>query len=50
LVDPLSFSLFPDAPPTPLSIPRSTLLSYVSSSESSPVVLDYTMKPPVTDL
>jgi hypothetical protein len=34
LVDPLSFLLFPDAPP--------------ASSESPPVVLDYTVKPPVT--
>jgi hypothetical protein len=43
-VDPLSFLLFPDAP---LPIPRSTLSSSVSSSESPPVVLDYTVKPPV---
>jgi hypothetical protein len=48
LVDPLSFLLFPDAPPASLHIPRSTLPSYVSSSESPPVVPDYTMKPPVT--
>jgi hypothetical protein len=43
-VDPLSFLLFPDAP---LPIPRSTLSFSVSSSESPPVVLDYTVKPPV---
>jgi hypothetical protein len=48
LVDPLSFQLFPDAPPAPLPIPRSTLPSFMSSSESSPVVLDYTVKPLVT--
>jgi hypothetical protein len=47
-VDPLSFLLFPDAPPTSLSIPHSTLSSSMSSSESPPVVLDYTAKPPVT--
>jgi hypothetical protein len=44
LVDPLSFLLFPDAPPASLSIPCSTLPSFVSSSESPPVVLDYTVK------
>jgi hypothetical protein len=48
LVDPLSFLLFPNAPPASLHIPRSTLPSYVSSSEFPPVVPDYTMKPPVT--
>jgi hypothetical protein len=48
LVDPLSLLLFPDAPPTSLPILRSTLPSYVSSFKSSPVVLNYTMKPPVT--
>jgi hypothetical protein len=47
LVDSLSFLLFPDAS-TFLSIPRSTLPSSVSSSESRPVVPDYTVKPPVT--
>jgi hypothetical protein len=47
LVDPLSFLLFPDAPPASLSIPRSTLPSSVSSSESPLVVPDYTVKPPV---
>jgi hypothetical protein len=48
LVDPLSFLLFPDAPPASLPIPHSTLPSSVSSSESPPVVPDYTVKPPVT--
>jgi hypothetical protein len=48
LVDPLTFLLFPYAPPAPLPISLSTLLSSVSSSESSLVVLDYTVKPPVT--
>jgi hypothetical protein len=43
LIDHLSFLLFPNAPPS-LSIPHSTL----PSSVSSPVVLDYTVKPPVT--
>jgi hypothetical protein len=47
LIDLLSFLLFPDAPPAPLPIPRSTLSSSVSSSESPPVVPDYTVKPPV---
>jgi hypothetical protein len=49
LVDPSSFLLFPDAPPASLPIPCSTLPSSVSSFES-PVVLDYTMKPPVTQV
>jgi hypothetical protein len=48
LVGPLSFLLFPDAPPASVPIPRSTLSSSMSSSESPPVVSDYTMKPPVT--
>jgi hypothetical protein len=48
LVDPLSFLLFPDALHTTLSIPHSTLLSSMSSSESSPVVSDYMVKPPMT--
>jgi hypothetical protein len=48
LVDHLSFLLFSDAPPASLPISRSTLPSSMSSSESSPMVLDYTMKPPVT--
>jgi hypothetical protein len=47
LVDLLSFLLFPDAPPASLPIPRSILPSCVSSSESL-VVLDYTVKLPVT--
>jgi hypothetical protein len=48
LIDLLSFLLFPDAPLASLPIPRSTLPSSVSSSESPPVVLDYMVKPPVT--
>jgi hypothetical protein len=48
LVDPLSFLLFPDAPPASLPIPRLTLPSSVSSSESPHVVPNYTMKPLVT--
>jgi hypothetical protein len=48
LVDLLSFLLFPDAPPASLPIPRSILPSCVSSSESPLVVLDYTVKLPVT--
>jgi hypothetical protein len=47
LVDPLSFLLFPNAPPASLPIPHSTLPSSVSSSKSPPVVSDYTMKLPV---
>jgi hypothetical protein len=47
LVDPLSFLLFRAAPPASLPTPRSTLPFSVSSSES-PVVSDYTVKPPVT--
>jgi hypothetical protein len=47
LVGPLSFLLFSDAP-TSLSIPLSTLPFSVSSSESSPVVSYYMVKPPVT--
>jgi hypothetical protein len=48
LVDPLSFLLFPDAPPVSLPIPRSTLPFSMSSSKSPPVILDYTVKPSVT--
>jgi hypothetical protein len=48
LVDPLSFLLFPGAPPASLSVPRSTLPSFVSSFESPSVVSNYTVKPPVT--
>jgi hypothetical protein len=48
LVDPLSFLLFFDAPPTSLHIPHSTLPSSMSSSESPPVVPYYTVKPPLT--
>jgi hypothetical protein len=50
LVDPLSFLLFPDAPLASLPIPRPTLPTSVSSSESSTVVSDYTVKPPVTQV
>jgi hypothetical protein len=50
LIDPLSFLLFPDAPPASLSLPRPTLPTYVSSAESSPMVSDYTVKPPVTQV
>jgi hypothetical protein len=50
LVDPLSFMLFPDAPLASLSIPRSTLSSPVFSSESLPVVPDYTVEPQVTQI
>jgi hypothetical protein len=48
LVDPLSFLLFLETPPVSVPIACSTLPSSVSSSESPPVVLDYTVKPPVT--
>jgi hypothetical protein len=47
LVDPLSFLFFPDAPPASLSLPHPTLLTSVSSAESSSVVSNYTVKPPV---
>jgi hypothetical protein len=49
LVNPLSFLFFPDAPAS-LPLPRSTLSTSVSSAESSPVVSDYTVKPPVTQV
>jgi hypothetical protein len=48
LIDRLSFLLFSDATLASLPIPRSTLSSFVSSSESPPVVLNYMMKSPVT--
>jgi hypothetical protein len=48
LVDSLSFLFFPATPATSLPIPRSTLPSSVSSSESPHVVSDYMVKPPVT--
>jgi hypothetical protein len=48
LADPLSFLLFPDAPPASLPIPCLTLPSSVSSSDSPLVVSDYMVKPPVT--
>jgi hypothetical protein len=48
LVDPLSFLLFSDAPSASLPISRPILPSSMSSSESPPMVPDYTVKPPVT--
>jgi hypothetical protein len=48
LVDHLSFLFFSDAPSASLPIPRLTLPSCVSCSESSPIVPDYMVKPPVT--
>jgi hypothetical protein len=48
LVDHLSFLLFPDGPSASLPIFHSTLPSSMSSSESYPMVLDYRVKPPVT--
>jgi hypothetical protein len=48
LIDLLSFLLFPDGPPAPLSNPCLTLPSSVPFSEPSPVIPDYTMRPPVT--
>jgi hypothetical protein len=50
LVDPLSFPFFPNAPPASLPLPRPTLPTSVSSAESSHVVPDYTVKPPVTQV
>jgi hypothetical protein len=50
LVDPLSFLFSTDAPPASLPLPRPTLPTFVSSAESSPVVSDYTVKPPVTQV
>jgi hypothetical protein len=50
LIDPLSFLIFPDAPPASLPLPRLTLPTFVSSAESSPVVLDYMVKSPVTQV
>jgi hypothetical protein len=49
LVDPLSFLFFPDAPAF-LPLPHPTLPTSVSSTESSPVVPDYTVKPLVTQV
>jgi hypothetical protein len=48
LIDPLSFLLFPDAPPASLPIPHSTLPSSVSAYESPTLVPDYTVKPLMT--
>jgi hypothetical protein len=54
LVDPFSFLLFPDAPSAPLPISLLTLTSlvpsFVSSCESSPMVLDYIVKPLVAQV
>jgi hypothetical protein len=50
LVDPLSFMFFPDAPPASLPLPRSSLPTSVSSAESSPMILDYMVKPPMTQV
>jgi hypothetical protein len=50
LVDPLHFLFFPDAPPASLPLPRSTLSTFVSFAESSPMVSYYTVKPPVTQV
>jgi hypothetical protein len=50
LIDPLSFLFFSDAPPASLPLPHSTLPTSISSAESSPVVLDYTVKPLVTQV
>jgi hypothetical protein len=50
LVNSLSFLLFPDAPLVSLRIPHLILPSSVSSSESPPVVPDYTVKPLMTVL
>jgi hypothetical protein len=41
---------FPDAPPASLPLPHPTLPTSVSSAESSPVVPNYTLKPPVTQV
>jgi hypothetical protein len=49
-IDPLSFLFFPDAPPASLPLTRPTLPTSVSSTESSPVVPDYTVKSPVTQV
>jgi hypothetical protein len=50
LDDPLSFLFFPDAPPASLALPHPTLPTSVSSTKSSPMVPDYTVKPPVTQV
>jgi hypothetical protein len=50
LVDHLSFLFFPDAPPAFLPLPRSTLPTSVSSAESSHVILNYTVKPLMTQV
>jgi hypothetical protein len=50
LFDPLSFLFFSYAPLASLPLPRLTLPTSVSSAESSSVVSDYTVKPPVTQV
>jgi hypothetical protein len=50
LVDHLSFLFFPAAPPASLPLPRLTLPTSMFSAEFSPVVPDYTVKPPVTQV
>jgi hypothetical protein len=50
LVDPLSFLFFPDAPAASLSLPHPTLSTSMPSAESCPVVLNYTVKPLVTQV
>jgi hypothetical protein len=50
LVDRLSFLCFSDAPTASLPLPRPTLPTSMSSAKSSHVVLDYTVKPPVTQV
>jgi hypothetical protein len=50
LVDPLSFLFFPDAPPASLPLPHLTLPTFMSSTESSPMVPDYTVKHPMTQV
>jgi hypothetical protein len=50
LVDHLSFLFLSDAPPTSLPLPRPTLPTSVSFAESSHVVSDYAVKPPVTQV
>jgi hypothetical protein len=50
LVDHVSFLFFPDAPLASLSIAHPTLPTSMSSAESCPMVSNYTVKPPVTQV
>jgi hypothetical protein len=50
LVDHLSFMFLPDVPPASMSLRRPTLLTSVSSTESSPMVPNYMVKPLVTQV